>query len=118
MLCTCRPALKVIPHIFKTVSNQSDMKLENQTVGHNIAKYRRLKDIKASEIASRLGMKEGTYGKYERNETEITIAFLEKVSEILEIDPKYLLLSSVLFSKTITHTLSTLSRDNDHQAND
>lgn len=49
--------------------------------------YRKIKGYKAFDVAERLDMKEGAYTKYERGETAITIPFIQKVSEILKIDP-------------------------------
>ena len=61
--------------------------LESKTIGRNISIYRKIRDIKASDMADRIGMKETTYTKYERGETEITISFIQKVAEILNVDP-------------------------------
>ncbi len=63
------------------------MHLDNLMVGQNIAKFRKLKDLKAYDVAEQLGMKETTYTKYERGETAITIDFIQKVAEILEVNP-------------------------------
>lgn len=68
--------------------------MDNRTVGQNIAKLRKLKDFKASEMAMRLSMKESTYTKYERGETAITLAFLNKVATILSIDALKILTAS------------------------
>ncbi|MES3017438.1 MAG: helix-turn-helix transcriptional regulator [Bacteroidota bacterium] len=67
------------------------MHLDTLTIGQNIAKFRKLKDIKASDMSERIGMKEGTYTKYERGETAITVDFLQKVAEVLDISPITLL---------------------------
>ena len=63
------------------------MHIDNKTVGQNIAKFRRLKEIKAFDIATQIGMKEAAYTKHERGETAISIDFIQKVAEILEINP-------------------------------
>jgi transcriptional regulator with XRE-family HTH domain len=68
--------------------------MDNLTIGQNIAKFRKLKDIKAFDMAERLGLKEATYTKYERGETAITIDFVQKVAEVLEIDPLQILTTS------------------------
>jgi transcriptional regulator with XRE-family HTH domain len=68
--------------------------MDNLTIGQNISKFRKLKDLKASDIASQLGMKEAAYTKYERGETAITIDFVQKVATILEIDPLQILATS------------------------
>lgn len=54
--------------------------MTNDTIGQNIANLRKLKGIKAFEMAKRLNMKESTYTKYERGETAITIEFIDKVA--------------------------------------
>ena len=64
------------------------------TIGQNIAKFRKLKDIKAFDMAERMKMKEATYTKYERGETAITIEFVNKAAEVLEIDPLQILSTS------------------------
>lgn len=63
------------------------MTLDNTTIGRNIAKLRKLKDIKAADIATQLGLKEASYTKYERGETAITVDFLKKVAEVLDVAP-------------------------------
>ena len=68
--------------------------MDNATVGRNISKFRMLKDMKAAEMAEKLGMAESTYTKYERGETAITIDFVQKVAEILEVDPLMVLATS------------------------
>ncbi|MBS1746117.1 MAG: helix-turn-helix transcriptional regulator [Bacteroidetes bacterium] len=44
--------------------------MDNLTIGRNIAKFRKLKDIKAFDMAERLGLKEATYTKYERGKPQ------------------------------------------------
>lgn len=68
--------------------------MDSLTIGQNIAKFRKLKDFKAFDVAEQLGMKEATYTKYERGETAITIEFVQKVSEILGVDPIQLITTS------------------------
>jgi transcriptional regulator with XRE-family HTH domain len=53
--------------------------------------FRKIRGIKAFDMADRLGMKEATYTKYERGETKITIDFVQKVAEELKVDPFKLL---------------------------
>jgi len=65
--------------------------LENKTIGRNISMYRRMRDIKASDMAEQLGLKEAAYTKYERGETQITIGFVQKSAEVFKIDPLSLL---------------------------
>ncbi len=65
--------------------------LENKTIGRNITNYRKVREIKAADLAKQLGMKEATYTKYERGETAITVEFIQNVAQILKIDPLMLL---------------------------
>jgi transcriptional regulator with XRE-family HTH domain len=53
--------------------------------------FRKIRGIKAFDMAERLGIKEATYTKYERGETKITIDFVQKVAEELKIDPLQLM---------------------------
>lgn len=61
--------------------------MDNFSVGHNIAKFRKIRDIKATDMATQLGLKEAAYTKYERGETAITIDIIGKVAGILKMDP-------------------------------
>ena len=60
-------------------------KLDTKNIGQTIAKIRLHKEIKAREIASQLNMSESNYTKYERGENDITISFINQVSEILQV---------------------------------
>ncbi len=71
-----------------------DSLMNNSLVGKNIAKFRKLRDLKASEVAERLGLKEGAYTKYERGETAITLDLLQNVADVLEVDPLQILMTS------------------------
>ncbi|MBB5437731.1 transcriptional regulator with XRE-family HTH domain [Pedobacter sp. AK017] len=62
-------------------------KLENKVIGRNISMYRKIREIKAFNIAEQLGLKEAAYSKYERGETAITVDFVQKVAQIINIDP-------------------------------
>ena len=55
--------------------------LENKTIGRNISLYRKIREMKALEVADLLGMKEATYTRYERGEASITIDFIELIFE-------------------------------------
>lgn len=68
--------------------------LENKTIGRNIARFRKFKEKKAIEVAEHIGIGEAAYTKYERGESKITIDFIQKVSEYLQIDPLLLLSAS------------------------
>ncbi|NGM64179.1 helix-turn-helix domain-containing protein [Sphingobacterium sp. SGR-19] len=77
-----------------TEENKSYLDLDNKKIGQKIYIQRKIKGLKAFDVAERLGIKEAAYTKYERGETKITIEFVRKVSEILDIDPLLLLSSS------------------------
>lgn len=55
--------------------------LENKAIGRNFFRFRKVKDIKAKEVATYLGMQEPTYTKYERGESKITIELIQKIAE-------------------------------------
>ncbi len=85
------------------------MQLDNAIVGHYIAKYRKLREIKARDIAARLGMKEATYTKYERGETAITVDFMSKVAEILNVSPlRFLSASPEVFLESLNNPSATI----------
>lgn len=77
--------------MFNTDDNESFTVLENEAIGRNISMFRKIRGIKAFDMADRLGMKEATYTKYERGETKITIDFVQKVAEELKVDPLQIL---------------------------
>lgn len=66
--------------------------LESKTIGKNISMYRKIRGVKASDIAERLGISESSYTRYERGETPITIELVQQISEVLQVNP-YMLLS-------------------------
>ena len=59
----------------------------------NLATFRKLRHKKAWEVAEYLGMKEATYTKYERGESQITIGMVQKVAELLQVNPIRILLA-------------------------
>jgi transcriptional regulator with XRE-family HTH domain len=65
--------------------------LENKAIGRNISLYRKIRGLKASDIAERLGMKESSYTRYERGEGAITVDMVQQLAEVLNIDPLHLL---------------------------
>jgi transcriptional regulator with XRE-family HTH domain len=65
--------------------------LENKTIGRNMALYRKIRGMKAFEIAEGLGLKEASYTRYERGEAAITVDIVQKVAEALKVDPLMLL---------------------------
>lgn len=70
------------------------MNFDSKTVGQNISRLRKLNDIKAATLAMQIGMKEAAYTKYERGETAITLEFVQRVAEVLKINPAWLLTSN------------------------
>lgn len=61
--------------------------LENKAIGRNISMYRKIRGMKAAEVAERLGLKEASYTRYERGESSITVDLIQQVAEILKVDP-------------------------------
>ena len=61
--------------------------LENKTIGRNMSLYRKIRGMKAFEVAEGLGLKEASYTRYERGEAAITVDIVQKVAEILRVDP-------------------------------
>ena len=88
--------------------------MTNDTIGQNIANLRKLKGIKAFEMAKRLNMKESTYTKYERGETAITVEFINKVANVLSIEPLQVLIFS---PTTILDRFSHSSQSNSVKPN-
>lgn len=80
--------------MFNTDDSESFIVLENEAIGRNVSMVRKIRGIKAFDMADRLGMKEATYTKYERGETKITIDFVQKVAEELKVDLFKLLTAS------------------------
>ncbi len=70
------------------------MELESKIIGKTLARYRKLREMKASHVAEELGVSEATYTKYERGETAITLELLQKVSDVLDVDPLQILMAS------------------------
>lgn len=65
--------------------------LDNKAIGGNISMYRKIRGIKASDIAQRLGISESSYTRYERGETSITIDLIKQIADELRVDPVTLL---------------------------
>lgn len=80
--------------MYNNEDSESFTVLENEAIGRNISMFRKIRGIKAFDMAERLGIKEATYTKYERGETKITIDFVQKVAEELKVDPFKLLMTS------------------------
>ncbi|MFT3738391.1 MAG: helix-turn-helix transcriptional regulator [Breznakibacter sp.] len=73
------------------MEDNENVVLENKTIGRNISQYRKLRGMKAMEVAEGLGLKEASYTRYERGEAAITVDIVQKVAEILKIDPLMLM---------------------------
>lgn len=67
--------------------------LENKRVGRNMCIARKVKDVKAADVATHLGLSESAYTKYERGESQITVEIIQKVAEFHKLDPLQLLMS-------------------------
>ena len=65
--------------------------LENKAIGRNISMYRKIRGMKALDVAERLGIKEASYTRYERGEASITVDLIQQVAEILKVDPLMML---------------------------
>lgn len=94
---------------------EKDRILENKAIGNNISMYRKIRGLKASDIAERLGISESSYTRYERGETSITIDLIQQIAEVLNIDPVTLL--SVHPSNFIDNTNSPNSVVNLNSSN-
>jgi transcriptional regulator with XRE-family HTH domain len=56
------------------------------TIGDKIRKVREIKGLKQENIATALGMSVTAYGNLERGETAVTVARLEEIAKVLEVD--------------------------------
>lgn len=61
--------------------------LENKAIGRNIYLYRKIRGLKAADMAERLGMKESSYTRYERGEGQLTVELIQQAAETLNVDP-------------------------------
>lgn len=61
--------------------------LENNAIGRNISMYRKMRGVKALEVAEKLGLKEAAYTRYERGEGAITIKMVKQIADVLKVDP-------------------------------
>ncbi len=68
-----------------------DILLDNRELGENIQLHRKIKKMKAVELAKTLGISESAYTRYERGEAEFTITLVQKIAEALSISPLHLL---------------------------
>lgn len=55
-------------------------------IGDNIKKFRELKSITREQMAADLDMSVSGYSKIERNEVDLTMSKVQKISQLLNID--------------------------------
>ncbi|WP_291860605.1 helix-turn-helix transcriptional regulator [Marinilabilia sp.] len=67
--------------------------LDNQQIGENIARHRKQREIDAAQIAAHIGVSEEIYLKYETGELDLSVQVIQKVGEMLKVDPLVLLSS-------------------------
>ncbi|UCS93863.1 helix-turn-helix domain-containing protein [Echinicola marina] len=65
--------------------------LDNQSIGHNMMTFRKLRGHKAMELAFHLGISEAAYTKYERGETKITVDLIKRYADYVQVDPIHIL---------------------------
>lgn len=63
----------------------------NEEVGQRIKKYRTEKRISQQELGDRLGLTKSFVSKLETNRKKISLDRIESISNVLDIDPKQLL---------------------------
>ena len=71
---------------------EKEITLESKAIGKNISMYRKIRGLKAADIAETLAISESSYTRYERGETSISIELIQQISEVLQVNP-YMLLS-------------------------
>jgi transcriptional regulator with XRE-family HTH domain len=96
--------------------------LENKAIGRNLALFRKLREKKASEVAEFIGIGEAAYTKYERGESRITIDIIQKVADLLKLDPLQILstkpgsiVENITNSSIAIQENSTFQTSNDQQ---
>jgi len=89
--------------------------LESKAIGRNISLYRKIRGVKASEIAEKIGISESAYTRYERGEGQITVDLIQQISEVLNVDP--IMLLSVSPTNFIENSSHFALRDYYNQAN-
>jgi transcriptional regulator with XRE-family HTH domain len=60
-------------------------------VYNNIKRIRELKDLTREYVAYELNMSSSGYGKIERGEVDLTLAKLQKIATILEVNIEFIL---------------------------
>lgn len=61
------------------------------SIGENIRKCRREKDIKAEEVFEKIGVSQSTYSKIENNRCKIDIEILVNIAAVLQVEVAVLL---------------------------
>ena len=96
--------------------------LDNEAIGRNISLYRKIRGVKAVEVAEKLGLKEAAYTRYERGEGVITVNMISKIAEYLKVDPLNLLslppANIVDNGNNSTNTVVAFHSSNRNAAND
>ncbi|MFM9840543.1 MAG: helix-turn-helix domain-containing protein [Cyclobacteriaceae bacterium] len=82
--------------------------LEKSAIGRNISLYRKMRGVKAKEVAEKLGIGEAAYTRYERGEGAITIEMVRQVGEVLKVDPLHLIASPPIFGKNGSNSPSAI----------
>jgi transcriptional regulator with XRE-family HTH domain len=72
-----------------------DILLNNKELGENVQLHRKIKKMKAVELAKTLDISESAYTRYERGQAEFTITLVQKIAEALDISPLQLLSTQV-----------------------
>ncbi len=58
------------------------------TIGYKIKKLREFKNFTQEDMADKLGMSVGGYGKLERDEADIPFSRLEQIAKVLNMKPE------------------------------
>ncbi len=61
--------------------------LDNKAIGRNIALYRKIRGLKAVDVAQKLGIGESSYSRYERGDGALTVDLIQQIAQILNVDP-------------------------------
>lgn len=67
--------------------------LDNQQIGENIAHYRKQQGVDVDLMGDYVGLSKEVYLQYEKGELDFSIRLVQKIGEVLKVDP-LLLLSS------------------------
>lgn len=70
------------------------LKNSNEDIGNRIAKIRKIKKIKQSELAQKLNIPTNTLGNYERGDRNIPASFIPKVAHIFNL-PSWLITDGI-----------------------